>query len=169
MDPPPPVANTDRVALVPPDKETLPKIVLPDDGPEPSVAPARLKPTVAEVIRTINASLEDAFFLYDRSELTSDALTALARDAQLLSAMLTDFPRVKIIVEGHCDERGSAEYNLALGDRRAHHAAGILTQKGVPESNLQILSYGKELPACDQPTDSCWQRNRRVHLSVSQE
>jgi peptidoglycan-associated lipoprotein len=154
--------NTDRATLTPASTTS-------DRPPDPPVVVDRFKPPADTVIDKFNGSLEDAFFPYDRAELTSDALAALARDAQLLAVLLADFPHVKIVAEGHCDERGSAEYNLALGDRRARQAVDILRGKGVPESNLQILSYGKEMPACEQPTESCWQRNRRVHFSASRE
>lgn len=125
------------------------------------------KPIEEAAIRAVNAALADVFFPYDRSELRSDALSALARDSDLLLTLLAEFPRVKIIVEGHCDERGSAEYNLGLGDGRAVRAADFLCDHGVPRASLQIVSYGKERPQCDEPTESCRQRNRRVHLTVS--
>jgi len=73
-----------------------------------------------------------------------------------------------VIVEGHCDERGSAEYNLALGDRRATAAKDFLVQLGVPADRLKTISYGKERPQCTEENEQCWQRNRRAHLSPGQ-
>ena len=78
--------------------------------------------------------------------------------------MLARFPTVRITVEGHCDERGSAEYNFALGDQRARRAADFLRELGVPEGNLRIVSYGREAPQCTDPVESCWRLNRRAHF-----
>ncbi len=75
-----------------------------------------------------------------------------------------EFPQVKVVVEGHCDERGSAEYNLGLGDDRAAKAAGVLRQFGVLPERIEIISYGKEAPQCTEPAETCWRRNRRAHL-----
>ncbi len=77
-------------------------------------------------------------------------------------------PSLKIIVEGHCDERGSDEYNLALGDRRADAAMQFLVQLGVPAANLSKISYGKQKPQCTDANEACYQKNRRAHLAVSQ-
>jgi peptidoglycan-associated lipoprotein len=120
----------------------------------------------ADRIKEVNGALEDAFFRYDRSELTPDALASLRRDADLLCAILADFPALKVTVEGHCDERGSAEYNLALGDRRARRAEGVLRECGVPAGAVEVVSYGKEAPQCLDATETCWQKNRRAHMSV---
>ncbi|HJZ96001.1 MAG TPA: OmpA family protein, partial [Candidatus Solibacter sp.] len=109
-----------------------------------------------------------AFFAYDRSELSLEALAALRKDAGLLCAILADFPGVRIVLEGHCDERGSAEYNVALGDRRARRANEVLREFGVPDSAVEIVSYGKEAPQCVEATEECRQKNRRAHLSVRQ-
>ncbi len=73
----------------------------------------------------------------------------------------------KFLVEGNCDERGSAEYNLALGERRARAAKEFLTQVGVPDERLMTISYGQERPACTDHNEECWQKNRRAHLTAS--
>src|SRR5690349_20475442 len=93
-------------------------------------------------------------------------MAALETDAHLLTALLKEFPDLEVIVEGHCDERGSAEYNLGLGDRRAERAAQILRDFGVAVGKLRTISYGKESPQCTEPTESCWQTNRRAHLQA---
>ena len=90
------------------------------------------------------------------------------KDADALKAIFTDFPDATITIEGHCDERGSAEYNLALGDRRATAAKDFLTQLGVPADKLKTISYGKERPQCTDHDESCWQKNRRAHFSTGQ-
>jgi peptidoglycan-associated lipoprotein len=120
------------------------------------------------VLRAVNGQLEDAFFPYDRSELTGQALTALRRDAAILAPLLAEFPTIRIIVEGHCDERGSAEYNLALGDRRAMQASEVLQRFGIAADRAAPISYGKERPQCTEANEDCRQRNRRAHLSVVQ-
>lgn len=119
---------------------------------------------LAAVIAETNGRLEDAFFPYDRSEGGPDAIAALRRDAAILVPVIADFPNVSVAVEGHCDERGSAEYNLALGDRRASQAVAVLEQFGVPALNLTPISFGKEAPQCIESVESCWSRNRRAHL-----
>jgi peptidoglycan-associated lipoprotein len=111
---------------------------------------------------------QDAYFDYDKSDMRSDARDALTRDATLLKQIFAQDPNFTVIVEGHCDERGSAEYNLALGDRRATAAKDFLVQLGVPANRLQTISYGKERPQCTEANESCWQRNRRAHLSPGQ-
>ncbi len=120
---------------------------------------------------TINSRLgavQDAYFDYDRSDIRSDAQAALQQDASALKSILADFPNATIVVEGHCDDRGSAEYNLGLGDRRATAAKDFLVQLGVPADRLKTISYGKERPQCTEENESCWQKNRRAHFSSGQ-
>ena len=114
------------------------------------------------------AHLQDAYFDYDKNDIRSDAQAALTADAAALKQIFADFPSATIIVEGHCDERGSAEYNLGLGDRRASAARDFLVQLGVPADKLKTVSYGKERPVCTEATEDCYQRNRRAHFSAGQ-
>jgi peptidoglycan-associated lipoprotein len=118
----------------------------------------------AGALAGINDQLLDIFYDYDRTDLTETASLSLQHDARLLMAALTEYPGVRIVVEGHCDERGSAEYNLALGDSRAAHTAEALRNLGVGTAKLQTVSYGKENPQCEDANESCWQKNRRAHL-----
>jgi peptidoglycan-associated lipoprotein len=120
----------------------------------------------AERITAVNGRLEDVFFAYNQFDLSPEAGTTIRRDAEELRGILHDFPQLRITVEGHCDERGSAEYNLALGDRRATSAIGALSQFGLPPVNFAPVSYGKEEPQCVESTEACWSRNRRVHFVV---
>jgi len=136
----------------------------PTSAPPPPPAPAQ-RQTVEE---RLSSESQDAYFDYDKSDIRSDARDALTRDAAALKSILADFPNAVITVEGHCDERGSAEYNLALGDRRATSAKDFLVSLGVPGDRLKTISYGKERPQCTESTESCWQKNRRAHLSVGQ-
>ena len=111
---------------------------------------------------------QDAYFDYDSHDIRPDARTALTADADLLRRIFAQEPNFTVIVEGHCDERGSAEYNLALGDRRAATAKDFLVQLGVPGDKLKTISYGKERPQCTDPSESCYQKNRRAHLAPGQ-
>jgi peptidoglycan-associated lipoprotein len=116
----------------------------------------------------VQSDLQDALYDYDSNNIRDDARVALTTDADALKRILADFPTAKINVEGHCDERGSAEYNLGLGDRRATSAKDFLVQLGIPADRLTTISYGKERPVCTEADEGCWQRNRRAHFSVGQ-
>lgn len=107
--------------------------------------------------------LKDAFFDYDRADLRDDARAALSADAQWLKR----YPSAKILIEGHCDERGTEEYNMALGDRRANATREYLASLGVPASRIATVSYGKERPFCSDETERCWQENRRGHFLIT--
>ena len=105
-------------------------------------------------------ALGDVFFDYDRFTLRSDAKTALESNARVLKAR----NGTKLLIEGHCDERGSTEYNLALGDRRAQAAKDFLVSLGVTTDRIETISYGKERQVCNEHNESCWQQNRRGHF-----
>ena len=107
--------------------------------------------------------LTDAFYDYDKSNLRDDARTALAAD----STWLKKYPSVRIMIEGHCDERGTQAYNLSLGDRRANAAKEYLVSLGVADARVRTVSYGKERPFCTDSNESCWQQNRRAHILVT--
>src|SRR5260370_7590719 len=85
-------------------------------------------------------------------------------DGGELGDILKDYPDYKRMVEGHADERGSAEYNVALGDRRAATAKEYLVQVGIPSTQLDVTSYGKERPVCQDHNENCWQKNLRIHI-----
>src|SRR5262249_4520981 len=100
------------------------------------------------VIDDVNGALQDIFFEYNRSDLRPGSLAGLQQNAALVIPILREFPRVTLLIDGHCDERGSAEYNLGLGGHRAGRTAEILRGLGVPASQLRTVSYGKEMPQC---------------------
>jgi len=131
--------------------------------PPPSAGP---KPTISE---RLSKEVEDAFFDFDRSELREDARATLIRDSGALRSILNDFPTATIVIEGHCDERGSAEYNLGLGDRRASAVKEFLNQLEASSDRLIEISYGKERPQCAESSETCWQNNRRVHFAPGEE
>lgn len=109
-------------------------------------------------------SVKDVLFDYDKSEIRGDQATNAQRDA----AFLAQHPSMKVVVEGHCDDRGSEEYNLALGTHRAESLKRSLLQQGVSADRIKTVSYGKEKPFCSDNNEGCWQRNRVDHFSLAQ-
>jgi peptidoglycan-associated lipoprotein len=110
------------------------------------------------------AHLEDALFDYDKSTIRADAASALKEDVTVIRDILAKDPNEKLRIEGHADERGSDEYNLALGDKRADAVRDFFETMGVPKAQLTVISYGKEKPVCSEQTEDCWQKNRRAHV-----
>jgi peptidoglycan-associated lipoprotein len=108
------------------------------------------------------ANVQDIFFDYDSYDVRGDAQGALSKAA----AYLASNPGIKVLIGGYCDERGSNEYNLTLGQSRANSVKQALVQAGVAESRLRVVSYGKEKPFCTESTEECWQQNRRAGFSI---
>jgi peptidoglycan-associated lipoprotein len=133
--------------------------------PPPPPAP---KPPKRTLSQRLAEEVQDAYFDFDKFDIRPDARDALTRNATALRSILSDFPDAVVTVEGHCDERGSSEYNLGLGDRRATAAKEFLVQLGVSGDRLRTISYGKERPQCTESNEDCWQRNRRAHFSAGQ-
>ena len=118
--------------------------------------------SMSEAARRAAFEDEEIHFDFDKYVLTPQAMMVLDDKA----AYLREHPEVHVLVEGHCDDRGSNEYNLALGDRRANSAKNYLVKSGVAESQVTTISYGEEQPLCMQQNESCWYRNRRGHFSA---
>lgn len=110
------------------------------------------------------ANLEDALFDYNKATIRPDATKALESDVAVIRQILTRYPQQKVRIEGNADERGSDEYNMALGDKRAEATKEFLTGLGVSGAQLDVISYGKQRPVCTDHTEDCWQKNRRAHL-----
>jgi peptidoglycan-associated lipoprotein len=108
------------------------------------------------------AQVQDAFFDYDTYDIRGDAAGVLAKDASFLVA----HPDIKVVIGGYCDERGSNEYNLALGQNRADAAKNALVTAGVAANRIRVVSYGKEKPFCSESTEECWQQNRRAGFTL---
>lgn len=124
------------------------------------VAPVSQQMTEAE----FEQNVKPIFFDYDSYGIRPDAQAAIAQDVTFLQA----HPSAKVLVAGYCDERGSEEYNLALGQNRANAAKTALTQAGVDASRIRTISYGKEKQFCTQMDEACWQQNRRDQFSLDQ-
>jgi len=136
-------------------------------APPPPPPPPTPQRTVSLEER-LSGDVQDAYFDYDKTDIRADARDVLTKDSGALKAILSDFPNSTIQIEGHCDERGSAEYNLGLGDRRANAAKEFLQQLGLPADRMKVISYGKERPQCTEQNETCWQKNRRVHFAPGQ-
>lgn len=129
----------------------------------------RSQPTPEEKakIDELLSRIEDAYFDYDKHSIRPDAEAALRSDAQTLATIIRQYPAFKLVVEGHADERGSDEYNVALGAARAQQAKDYLVSLGLPGDQLNTISYGKQKPVCTEDNETCWQKNRRAHLAVA--
>jgi len=142
----------------------------PPPPPAPAPAPPPRPLTEEEIfarksLADLNAErpLDDVLFDLDKSEIRDDAKPRLQKDADWLKKWTS----TQVSVEGHCDSRGSAEYNLALGSRRATAVKEYLTNLGVPAGRLTVVSKGKEQPVCSEAAESCWQQNRRGHFVIT--
>jgi peptidoglycan-associated lipoprotein len=105
-------------------------------------------------------SVKDVYFDYDKADIRGDQQASVQADAQFFA----QHTNMNFTIEGHCDERGSTEYNLALGDQRASAVKSALTSAGVSASRIKTISYGKEKPFCTESNEACWQQNRRGHF-----
>jgi peptidoglycan-associated lipoprotein len=109
--------------------------------------------------------VKDAYFDFNKADIRDDARTALGQTADFLR----NHPEVKVVIEGHCDDRGSTEYNLVLGDRRASAVKAYLVSLGISADRMKTVSYGKEKPFCTEDNEECWQSNRRGHFVMATE
>jgi peptidoglycan-associated lipoprotein len=150
-----------------------PRTTTPPPPPAPAAPPRETPPRVpsedeifaSKSLDALNAEkpLGDAFFALDSSQLRDDARPILQKDAEWLKRWTS----TKVMVEGHTDSRGTAEYNLALGERRATAVRDYLVSLGIAADRITIVSKGKESPFCTEETESCWQQNRRGHFVIT--
>ncbi len=157
--PQPEVAKTS-----PPPTPARPAPITVAQSSRPAMPNEATKATIQELLNRI----QDIYFDYNKHALRPDAEATLQADAKTLREILADYPTYKLTVEGFCDERGSDEYNLALGDARAKKAEDFLERLGLPASQLRTVSFGKERPVCTEHDEACWQRNRRAHITQEQ-
>ncbi len=128
---------------------------------------AKVRPQEPEKVEitteTLGEALSDIYFDYDRFLIREDAMVLLKSNAQLLTEELAE---KKIVIEGHCDERGTQSYNMVLGEARANAVKTFLEDLGISSDKLEVVSYGKEKPFCREQTEECWQENRRGHFVI---
>jgi peptidoglycan-associated lipoprotein len=162
-----PTPTTTSTPPAPAPRET-PRTPAPPPAAAPA-APSRMPDAATRArIQDLLDRIQDAYFDYDKHNIRPDAESALKSDAQTLAEIIRQYPDFKLTVEGHCDERGSEEYNLALGDARAKQAKDYLATLGLPGGQLRTISYGKDRPTCSDHDEACWQKNRRAHITQEQ-
>jgi peptidoglycan-associated lipoprotein len=130
----------------------------PTAQPTAPATPARPSPREFSAI----AALKDVFFDFDKYDIRAEDAKTLDANATWLKANADNL----VLIEGHCDERGTNEYNLALGERRAKATMNYLVSQGVQANRITIISYGEERPGCSEKSESCWSKNRRAHFLV---
>jgi peptidoglycan-associated lipoprotein len=160
--PPPPAP-----APAPPPPPTTPPPPPPPPAPPaaPTAPPTEDELFARKTLDELNAEkpLTDAFFDLDSSQIRGDSTQSLQKDAEWMKR----WPSTKVTIEGHCDSRGSSEYNLALGDRRAKAVRDYLVSLGIGADRIQTVSKGKEQPFCSEENEACWQQNRRGHFLIT--
>ncbi len=168
--PAPKVAPTETTASAPqvPVTTTETRVTNPPDFVQPTQQPTITTETLPTDIEALNrvaeqrGYLQDAFYAFDESTLTADAQTALTTSANWLKKN----PQYSLLIEGHCDERGTEQYNLALGDRRANSAKEYMVALGVDAARIRTVSYGEERPFDPGHDEAAWAKNRRSHLVI---
>ena len=159
------VPSTGVKTVTPAESTTYHLVARGQSGSADASARVTVKPPPAVVVpppsmtaeEEFKANVQDIFFDYDTFAIRSDAQATLSKDA----SYLVSHPDVKFVIGGYCDERGSNEYNLALGQNRAEAAKNALVTAGVAAGRIRVISYGKEKPFCSESTEACWQQNRR--------
>lgn len=136
----------------------------------PPPPPAKPKPPAVTIssVEQLSREGQDIYFDYDQSDLRADAVRVATANAELLKRIFAQDPGFTVLIEGNCDERGSAEYNLGLGDRRATALKDFYVMQGLPAGRIRTISYGKEKPVCTDANEACYQRNRHDHMSAGQ-
>jgi peptidoglycan-associated lipoprotein len=150
----------------PPAAPVAPKPAVAATAPAPAPAPRYPDAATRARIDELIGRIQDAYFDYDRHTLRDDAVKTLSADAKELATIMNQYPDYKLRVEGYCDERGSSEYNLALGEARAKAAKDYLVTSGVSGTQLSTVSFGKEQQSCAEHDEACWQKNRRIHITA---
>ena len=162
----PPAPPAPAAPIVPPAAPVVPPAAVAPAAPPPVVAapptPAPPRPAPAE-FKSVS-ELRDVFFDFDKYAIRTDA----ARQLDTSIDWLKSNPAALILIEGHCDERGTNAYNLVLGERRAKATQDYLAARGVAAARITIISYGEERPACAARNEACWAQNRRAHLLTKQ-
>lgn len=161
--PPPAAAEPAAPQPTPPSAPAAPAPA-PTPTPAPPPAAAPTPPPAPPREYMANAALKDIYFDFDKWDIRSGDAKALDASAAWLRAN----PKYLVLIEGHCDERGTSEYNLALGERRARSAMNYLVAQGIAAERIATISYGKERPVCTEHAEACWARNRHDHFLVKE-
>ena len=114
--------------------------------------------------KELKSNIQNIYFEFDKFDIRDDAKPVLKE----LAAMLSKNTKARLVIEGHCDERGTGEYNLALGEKRAGSTKTYLNSLGIPSGRIETISYGKEKPVCSEGTEECWAKNRRAHFVLNE-
>jgi peptidoglycan-associated lipoprotein len=164
--PPPPTSDRSTPAVA---QRSAPAQNYSQPAQTASTTPSRLPDAATRrQIQDLLNRIQDAYFDYNKHSLRPDAEAALKKDAQTLADIIKQYPDFKLTVEGFADERGSEEYNLALGDARAKQTKEYLSNLGLPSDQLAVMSYGKDKPVCTEHDEDCWQKNRHTHITQAQ-
>lgn len=151
------------------DKKTGADTAVSKEPPKESITEKQIskaQPSDSEMsIKELQTKIKDIHFDFDKYDIRDDAKPVM-RD---VADMLSKNRNIKVIIEGHCDERGTNEYNLGLGDRRANSAKEYLSSLGIPAGKIETVSYGEEKAICTEQTEECWGRNRRAHFVLVEE
>lgn len=159
--------TTYRLTATGPGGTTERSVTLSVSAPPPPPRQEAPRPAVKSLSEMVGSLLADVYFDYDKSDVREDGRSILNRNAEALKQIFAAHPSGVVTIEGHCDERGSAEYNLGLGDRRSTATKDYLVNLGIPAGQLKVISYGNEKPTCSESNESCWQKNRRAHFSAN--
>lgn len=173
------ISCAERRIYIPDGKETAPETLKKEEKAEiektkPSEEELSFTPSqmieftpsqMVEIIKKIQEEISDIYFDYDKYDIRPEDLPTLKK----VASYMKKYSNLRVIIEGHCDERGTNEYNFALGQKRANAAKQYLISLGIPSSKIDIISYGEEKPVCTEKNESCWQRNRRAHFVFIEE
>lgn len=148
-----------------PAEEPMEEMPEPEPEPEADMTEPKMPQDIMELNTYVREEglMGDVYFAFDKAELRPEAREQLQQNA----TFLRENPEFLVTIEGHCDERGTNEYNIALGDRRANAAKDYLADLNVDAGRLQVISYGEERPFCTESTEACWQENRRAHFVIT--
>ncbi len=163
-----PTRPTSVAASVPLKQQASSAMANPPTALAPTSQPSGPNQSTKDRIQALLDRIQDAYFDYNTDKIRTDAQSTLYNDSVSLSQILRQYPDYKLTIEGFCDERGSEEYNLALGDTRAKNAKNYLETCDVPGGQIKTVSFGKERQICSDHTEACWQKNRRIHITQGQ-
>lgn len=166
---PPADLNVETTTVPAPPPATPPPTQEVQQPAAPQVNDQKEDPLMSSDLQVVNSELQrrgfspDVYFDYDESNLSDDTRDKLSRNADLLKSNA----QFSVTIEGHADSRGTSEYNLALGERRANAVRDYLASLGIAATRMRTISYGKERPVCTEEVESCWSQNRRAHMVIT--